>query len=374
MGFFDKMTFQGKLPSLEIDKCNFQETETPYELRKLEDRLFPDVNEGFEGIRSILPNLLDECQVLMLGCGTGRDAFMAGALVGARGHVLALDASHEAISSAEARRVAQMVALGANPDALEFGVCSGDTLPFDDASFDVCIVNPLYNRLDSHEQESLVCEALRVLKDGGELALSTVFSNRRHSELAKLNLFLKNNLLAHAPYTEDFRRMLVRLGINNFRFTEKREVTFPEDVREKDPALEDTFEGIHFTYRALRIFKLRDIEDLCENYGQTLEYSGTAPQCPQYFDMDDYHRFFTGRIDHVCGNTFLIATQTRFAPYFKKAGNQDNHFGIYGYCEYCGSGSEGRAVKPAIDAKQSSDHCKTCKYTDNCEHDQPCGI
>jgi len=56
----------------------------------------------------------------------------------------------------------------------------------------------------------------------------------------------------------------------------------------------------------LRCFKLPGLEDRCEEFGQFATYKGTMTGMPVAFDLDDSHRFETGRAVAVCGNTALM--------------------------------------------------------------------
>lgn len=77
-----------------------------------------------------------------------------------------------------------------------------------------------------------------------------------------------------------------------------------------------------------RAFKL-DIEDLCEDYGQIAVYRGTVPEHPHAFDLDDHHRFFTGKPMLVCGNTASMLQGTRYGAHFEVRGDRFLHFGAF---------------------------------------------
>lgn len=93
---------------------------------------------------------------------------------------------------------------------------------------------------------------------------------------------------------------------------------------------------VSFTSRTLRAFKL-ELEDRCEDYGQVATYLGTMEGQPHRFDLDDHHRFETGRPERVCGNTALMLSATRYGRHFRITGDQSVHYGLFD----CGPGSTG---------------------------------
>lgn len=101
-------------------------------------------------------------------------------------------------------------------------------------------------------------------------------------------------------YREDFRRLLTRLGCPDYRIMTSRRI----DLR--NPEIEAKIGSVDFYSETVRAFKLRDLEDICEDYGQVAVYRGTIPDHYHWFDLDDYHRFFTSKPMLVCGNTVVI--------------------------------------------------------------------
>lgn len=96
-----------------------------------------------------------------------------------------------------------------------------------------------------------------------------------------------------------------------------------------------------FSERTVRTFKLNDLEDICENYGQTAVYKGTIPDNPQFFDLDDHHRFNTGKPLLVCGNTASMLKETRFASAFDVISDRSIHYGAFESC-----GNQGDPCSP----------------------------
>ncbi len=86
---------------------------------------------------------------------------------------------------------------------------------------------------------------------------------------------------------------------------------------------------VDFYSVTVRAFKLNSLEDICEDYGQSAVYHGTMPEHPHAFDLDDHHRFLTGKPMLVCGNTASMLSETRYAAHFKVLGDRSTHYGPF---------------------------------------------
>ena len=63
-------------------------------------RIDPAVNNKYYGCGLCIPEGIEGCTVLDLGCGSGRDVFIASQLVGPTGHVFGVDMTTEQINTA----------------------------------------------------------------------------------------------------------------------------------------------------------------------------------------------------------------------------------------------------------------------------------
>ena len=98
-------------------------------------------------------------------------------------------------------------------------------------------------------------------------------------------------------YEQDFLRIARRVGFEDPRVLDSA----PIDV--KDPQLIELVGEAKFTSVTYRLFKLPGLlESLCEDYGQVAVYKGTIPGHRHAYQLDDHHRFETGRPMLVCGN------------------------------------------------------------------------
>ena len=299
----------------------------PAEVRTILPLIADEIHTRFYGCGSPLPPLLEGMTVLDLGCGTGRDVYIASKLVGESGRVIGVDMTAEQIETAVKYQEEQRKRFGYQASNVTFKqgyIEDLKSLGIADNSVDVVISNCVINL--SPNKEQVFKEIYRVLKPGGELFFSDVFADRRIPKNLAVDPVLRGECLGGALYVEDFRRLMAKVGWADFRYTSVRNLELTNaDVLEK-------IGFVTFSSRTVRAFKLEDLEDICEDYGQAAWYDGSIPGHPHFFDLDDHHRFFTNKPMLVCGNTASMLSNTRYGTAFKVAGNRDTHFGKFDGC------------------------------------------
>ena len=307
----------------------------PAEVRNVLPLIADEILTKFYGCGSPLPPLLEDMTVLDLGCGTGRDVYIASKLVGGAGRSIGVDMTTEQIEVARKYQDEQRERFGyksSNVTLLQGYIEDLKSLGIEDNSVDVVISNCVINLSPAKEQ--VFKEIYRVLKPGGELFFADVFSDRRIPDLLANDPVLHGECLGGALYTEDFRRIMQKCGWADFRYTSIRNLDLGSGK------IGEKLGFATFSSRTVRAFKLADLEDICEDYGQVAYYNGSISGYPHFFDLDDHHRFITGKPMLVCGNTASMLTNTRYATAFKVIGNRDTHFGAFENCGSDNSGSE----------------------------------
>lgn len=298
-------------------------------LRQIDD----EVITRFYGCGSPLPPALEGCTVLDLGCGSGRDAFIASKLVGPEGIVIGIDMTEEQLDVANRHVDSQMTRFGYDSPNISFRkgyIEDLATAGVEDDSVDVVISNCVINL--SPDKQSVFNEILRVLKPGGEIYFSDVFADRRIPQHIAHDPVLYGECLGGAMYFEDFRRMLTDLGVLDFRVVSSRQIALENED------LEQKVGNICFTSKTIRIFSLLDhLEDQCENYGQVAYYNGTISESPHKFVLDDHHIFERGIPVPVCGNSAAMVQESRYGAHFTVTGDRREHFGLFD----CSTGFEG---------------------------------
>jgi len=294
------------------------------EVKKIMPLIADEIKDRYYGCGSPIPPLLDGKTVLDLGCGTGRDVYVASMLVGQDGHVIGVDMTTEQIETAIKYQEEQRERFGyktTNTKFIQGYIEDLKSLGVEDNSVDVVISNCVINL--SSDKEKVFKEIYRILKPGGELYFSDIFVDRRIPEDVANDPVIYGECLGGALYVEDFRRIMTKAGFIDFRYTATRILgTDNEELIEK-------LGFATFSSRTIRAFKLNDLEDICEDYGQVAYYDGSISGNPHFFDLDDHHRFISGKPMLVCGNTASMISNTRYSSAFKVIGDRSTHFGIF---------------------------------------------
>lgn len=306
----------------------------PVRHREILGDLHPEVCERFYGCGSPLPPALEGCAVLDLGCGAGRDVYLASRLVGPEGRVIGVDMTAEQLAVARRHVDYHTRKFGygrPNVDFREGYIEDLAALDIADDSVDVVISNCVINL--SPQKRRVFSEIFRVLKPGGELYFSDVFADRRVPAELVADPLLRGECLGGAMYSQDFRRLLQSVGVVDYRTISVRD--FPL----RDPEIEARAGMIGFCSATIRAFKLAHLEDRCEDYGQVAWYLGTIEDHPHSFALDDHHDFQTGRPMLVCGNTAAMVSETRYGGHFRVAGDRKAHFGLFDCSPQTASGA-----------------------------------
>ena len=81
-------------------------------------------------------------------------------------------------------------------------------------------------------------------------------------------------------------------------------------------------------------------------------YNGGIPESPHTFNLDSHHGIEKGRVFPVCGNTWHMLKETRFASHFDFIGDFSSHYGIF---QGCGTNIPFDSV--AIDVRGTGNCC-----------------
>lgn len=287
-------------------------------------RVHENVVARFYGCGFPIPAAVEGCTVLDLGCGTGRDVYVASQLVGPDGFVHGVDMTAAQLTIAREWIDWHMNSFGFEKANVAFHrgfIEDLESLPIEPESVDVVISNCVVNL--SPVKERVLAGALRVLKPGGELFLSDILADRRLPADVSSDPLLHAECLGGAPYGPDFLSLAKRVGFLDPRLVSRSPVAI------QNPEVEERVRGARFTSETLRLFKLFGLDERCEDYGQVATYRGGIRGHESLFALDDHHLFEAGRPERVCGNTAAMLAETRLGRWFDVQGDRSRHFGEF---------------------------------------------
>lgn len=309
---------------LKTDAC-CDISQVPAWLKPLLSNIHPEVSSRYYGCGLVCPALLEGCRILDLGSGSGRDVYALAQLVGPGGEVVGIDMTDEQLAVAEEYRGHHAQTFGYdNVRFLKGYIEKLDELPLEEGSFDVVVSNCVINL--SPDKDAVLAGVKRLLKPGGEFYFSDVYADRRVGAELRNDPVLYGECLGGALYWNDFLNLSKRQGFADPRLVEDRPLAVT------DSSLGARIGNIGFYSATYRLFKLDELDADCEDYGQAVVYKGTIPDHPHQFVLDKHHTIDTGRVFPVCGNTWRMLQDTRFASHFEFIGNFSQHLGLFDGC------------------------------------------
>ncbi|XP_056314360.1 arsenite methyltransferase [Danio aesculapii] len=293
---------------LKSNACVPSAKPVPAYVRKVIAEIHPDVVAKYYGCGLVLPECLEGCRVLDLGCGSGRDCYMLSQLVGENGHVTGIDMTEAQLEVAREYIDYHMQRFGyKNPNVnfvqgyIEALVEAG----LEDKSYDIIISNCVVNL--SPDKSSVLREAYRVLKDGGELYFSDVYSDARIPEHLKANKTLWGECLSGALWWEDLIRLAEEVGFCKPRLVSASIITVG------NTELENILGDYKFVSATYRLFKLQKGS---EKKPCLVMYNGDITGIEESFEFDAQYAFKVDKVMEVDGDVANILRNSRFSEEF----------------------------------------------------------
>lgn len=286
-----------------------------------------EVQAKYYGCGLTIPFEVEGLRILDLGSGSGRDCYIASKLVGQSGHVVGVDMTDEQLDVANKYIDYHTEKFGYTKPNVEFvkgNIERLDELGFEPGSFDLIISNCVINLAEN--KEKVLADAYRLLKTGGEMYFSDVYSDRRVPMNLQKDPVLWGECLSGALYWNDFLNLSKKVGFTDPRAVENKPITVD------NKKLEEKLGTLEFFSVTYRLFKLDGLENECEDYGQAVAYKGSIDGNSMAYNLDDHHHFPAGKIITVCGNTYKMLNETRFSNHFDFYGTWDTHYGIFEGC------------------------------------------
>lgn len=297
-----------------------------------------DVRAKYYGCGFVAPEHLEGARILDLGCGAGQDVYVLAQMVGSKGRVVGVDMTAEQLAVARKHQDWHTKKFGqccSNVQFVEGYIEELDKLGLEPASFDVIVSNCVINL--SPDKAAVLAGARSLLKPGGEMYFSDVYADRRLPETLRHDPVLLGECLGGALYWGDFLDLSEKAGFGDARLVTARSLSVD------DPEQAAKLGAARFYSATYRLFNIAGLEPRCEDYGQAVIYKGGIPGHEDVFELDTHHRIEKGKVFPVCGNTYRMLMQTRFAGFFDAIGDFSSHYGIFPGC-----GTQMPLEEPAI--------------------------
>lgn len=322
-----------KTSDLKTNACCTAASPPPH-IAKAISNIHPDVLAKYYGCGFCIPDEVEGMTILDLGCGAGRDVYIASQLVGPEGKVIGVDMTQEQLDVAKRTQSYHAEKFGYDNVEFHLGLIENlDAITsLQDASVDIIISNCVINLCP--DKEAVLRSCFRLLKPGGEVYFSDVYANRRVPPALREDTVLWGECLSGALYWNDFQNMAKKCGFTDPRLVEDAPITVENKAVQKRMD-EVGCAKLEFYSATYRLFQLHHcLEPHCEDYGQAVIYKGTIPRYESGWSLDDHHYMEKGKAFPVCGNTYNMLKETRFAKHFDFIGDWSTHYGIF---EGCGS-------------------------------------
>jgi len=309
----------------------------PKHIQECIAKLHPETVSKYYGCGLCLPDYdMTGLRVLDLGCGAGRDVYIASQLVGPTGHVVGVDMTAQQLAVARQHQAFHAEQFGfdnSNVQFLEGYLEQLDELEEElpEGSFDLIVSNCVLNLCTDKQKVLESCHKL--LKEGGEMYFSDVYASRRVPMELQKDEVMWGECLSGALYWNDFENMAMRAGFGDPRLVEDAPITIQNATVQ---AVVDSSgsAGLEFYSATYRLWKIAELEPACEDFGQAVTYKGTIARAPSFWKLDKGHVFETGKIHPVCGNSWNMLAKTAVRDHFEFTGDFSRHYGIF---EGCGS-------------------------------------
>ncbi|XP_070077881.1 arsenite methyltransferase isoform X3 [Equus przewalskii] len=308
----DVQTYYGqvlkKAADLQTNACVTSTRPVPKHIQEALQNVHEEVALRYYGCGLVIPECLENCWILDLGSGSGRDCYALSQLVGEKGHVTGIDMTEGQVEVAKKYIGYHMEKYGFQVPNVTF--IHGYIEKLGEAgikneSYDIIISNCVINLVP--DKQEVLKEVYRVLKHGGELYFSDVYASLELPEEIRTHKVLWGECLGGALYWKDLAILAQKIGFCPPRLVTASLIT----VQNKE--VERVIGNCRFVSATFRLFKLLKTEPAkrCQ-----VIYNGGITGHKKELIFDANFTFKEGEIVEVDEETAAILKNSRFAQDF----------------------------------------------------------
>ena len=283
----------------------------PKHVRDILKEVHDEVIATFYGCGLVVPECLEGASVLDLGSGTGRDCFVLSKMVGEEGKVVGVDMTKEQLDVAKKYEQYHADKFGyskPNTEFLKGHIEDLQSIGVESDKFDIIVSNCVVNL--SPDKKSVLSEAYRVLKHGGELYFSDVYSDRSLPDEIRKHKVLWGECVAGALCWEELMTLASEIGFSQPRLVTARKLSIDkEDLRQ-------VVEGYNFVSATYRLFKL-PADEWDEAKSAHVVYDGEISYCEEELEFDYNTEFVSDQPVRVSAELVRILKSSRFRNHFE---------------------------------------------------------
>ena len=217
-------------------------------VKEIVGELPDEIVERYYGCGSPIPDAIEGCTVLDLGCGTGRDVYVISKLIGREGKVIGVDMNDDQLAVALKYKDAMAEKWGISNVEFKKGYIEDLAgIGIEDGSVDVVISNCVINL--SPDKESVFAEIRRVLRDGGVLYFSDIFADRKVPDSINTHPLLLGECLGGSMSYDEFKALMEKNGWSDYS------VVSSEQTPINNAEIEELVGDIKYTSDTIRAVK-----------------------------------------------------------------------------------------------------------------------
>ena len=236
--------------------CSCAKGGIPAAIKKIVSELPDEIVERYYGCGSPIPNAIEGRTILDLGCGTGRDVYIASKLTGPAGKVIGVDMNEDQLAIAEKYKGEMAAAWDYSNVEFRKGYIEDlRSIGIEDSSIDAVISNCVINL--SPDKVSVFSEIRRVLKDGGVLFFSDIFADRKVPEEINTHPLLLGECLGGSMSYDEFKALMRQNGFEKYQVVSSK----PVPINNKE--IEDLVGDIRYTSDTIRAVKNPKENECC---------------------------------------------------------------------------------------------------------------
>uniref|UniRef100_A0A8C6RSN0 Arsenite methyltransferase n=1 Tax=Nannospalax galili TaxID=1026970 RepID=A0A8C6RSN0_NANGA len=308
----DVQNYYGKVlktnADLKTNACVTPAKPVPKYIREALQNVHEEVTSRYYGCGLVIPERLENCWILDLGSGSGRDCYALSQLVGEKGRVTGIDMTKSQVEVAQNHLDYHMEKFGFQVPNVTFLHGCLEKLAeagIQNESYDIAISNCVINLVPDKQQ--VLQEVYKVLKHGGELYFSDVYASLELPEDIKTHKVLWGECLGGALYWKDLDVLAQKIGFSPPRLVTANIIT----IQNKE--LERFIGDCRFVSATFRLFKLPKTEAAkrCQ-----VVYNGGIPGHEKELIFDANFTFKEGEAIEVDEETAAVLKNSRFVQDF----------------------------------------------------------